>query len=31
MNWGDLIFQVAVVIAVVTWVKKLTQESLGHY
>lgn len=31
MNWGDLIFQVAVVIAVLTWIKKLTKESLGHY
>lgn len=31
MNWQELAFQVAVVIALVTWIKKLTGDTLGHY
>ena len=31
MEWGELAFQVAITIAVVTWIKKLTEDKLGHY
>jgi len=31
MEWQELAFQVAVVIAIVTWIKKLTEDKLGHY
>lgn len=31
MEWAEMAFQVAVSIALVTWIKKLTSETLGHW
>jgi len=31
MNWGELAIQVAIVIALVNWIKALTNDKLGFY
>ena len=31
INWGELAFQVAIVIAIVNWIKALSKNKLGSY
>ena len=31
MNWGEIGFQIAIVIALVNWVKALSKDRLGYY
>ena len=31
MNWGEIAVQVAIVIALVNWIKALTNDKLGFY